>query len=98
MNKRIILTLSACLLLIISCSKQSSSKAESENTAATETKEELTNSMGSVILRDEGAEPVVINIEKKEVIVPAEVNSQYFNSPTRHGLAFYKRLVGDKLF
>ena len=96
MNKRIILTLSACLLLIISCSKQSSSKAESENTAATETKEELTNSMGSVILRDEGAEPVIIDIEKKEVIVPAEVNGKYFNSPTRHGVVFDRGSNGDK--
>ncbi|WP_245580745.1 hypothetical protein [Brachyspira alvinipulli] len=94
MNKKLILTL-LFISILASCNKQSSS-SQSENTAVNEIKEELTNSMGSIILRDEGAEPVVIDIEKKEIIVPAEVNGQYFNSPTRHGFAFYKGLVGNK--
>ena len=92
MNKKFILTLFVCLLfvsLMVSCNKQSSSSSAASNT-------ELTNSMGSVILRDEGAEPVIIDIEKKEVIVPAEVNGKYFNSPTRHGVVFDRGSNGDK--
>ena len=63
MNKKFILTLFVCLLfvsLMVSCNKQSSSSSAASNT-------ELTNSMGSVILRDEGAEPVIIDIEKKRL-------------------------------
>ena len=82
MNKKIIVILFACLsLMFISCKNQSSSETVSADS-------QLTNSMGSVILRDEGAEPVVIDAEKKEVIIAAEVNGKYFNSPTRHGVVF----------
>lgn len=71
------------LSILASCSKTSQT-------------EELTNSMGSPILRDSGAVPVVIDAEKKEVIVEAEVNGKYFNSPTRHGVVFKGGSNGDK--
>lgn len=90
MNKKIIVILSACLsLMFISCKNQSSSETVSADS-------QLTNSMGSVILRDEGAEPVIIDAEKKEVIIAAEVNGKYFNSPTRHGVVFDMGSNGDK--
>ena len=82
MKNKIILVLFA--IIIASCSKTS------RNT------EELTNSMGSSILRDSGAVPVIIDAEKKEVIVEAEVNGKYFNSPTRHGVVFEGGSNGDK--
>lgn len=82
MKNKIILVLFA--IVIASCSKTS------RNT------EELTNSMGSSILRDSGAVPVIIDAEKKEVIVEAEVNGKYFNSPTRHGVVFEGGSNGDK--
>ena len=91
MNKKIIIML--CLLsalMLSSCGNKQESSSVNSNGA------ELTNSMGSVILRDEGAEPVVIDIEKKEVIIPAEVNGKYFNSPTRHGVVFDRGVNGDK--
>ena len=91
MNKKIIIML--CLLsalMLSSCGNKQESSSVNSNGA------ELTNSMGSVILRDEGAEPVVIDIEKKEVIIPAEVNGKYFNSPTRHGVVFDRGANGDK--
>ena len=50
---------------------------------------ELKNSMGSVILRDEGDVPAVIDNDKKEVIIEAVVNGKYFNTPSRHhGIVF----------
>lgn len=82
MKNKIILVVFA--IVIASCSKTS------RNT------EELTNSMGSSILRDSGAVPVIIDAEKKEVIVEAEVNGKYFNSPTRHGVVFEGGSNGDK--
>lgn len=82
MKNKIILVVFA--IVIASCSKTS------HNT------EELTNSMGSSILRDSGAVPVIIDAEKKEVIVEAEVNGKYFNSPTRHGVVFKGGSNGDK--
>lgn len=82
MKNKIILVVFA--IIIASCSKTS------QNT------EELTNSMGSSILRDSGAVPVIIDAEKKEVIVEAEVNGKYFNSPTRHGVVFEGGSNGDK--
>lgn len=85
MNKKTIFTLIAVFMvcMIAACSKSSNT-------------EELTNSMGSTILRDEGAVPVIIDSEKKEVIVEAEVNGKYFNSPTRHGVVFKGGSNGDK--
>lgn len=90
MYKKIILF--ACLtLMLISCGNQSSSASANASSNS-----QLTNSMGSVILRDEGAEPVIIDAEKKEVIIAAEVNGKYFNSPTRHGVVFDMGSNGDK--
>ena len=58
---------------------------------------ELKNSMGSVILRDEGASPAVINNNRKEVRIEAIVNGKYFNNPTRHhGIVFKGGKYGDK--
>ncbi|MEI0604101.1 YdjY domain-containing protein [Brachyspira alvinipulli] len=94
MNKKIILTCLLFVSLIVSCNKQTA--ATTDTAAATDSNTELTNSVGSVILRDEGAEPVIIDMEKKEVIVPAEVNGKYFNSPTRHGVVFDRGSNGDK--
>ena len=65
MNKKIIVILYACLsLMFISCGNQSSSASANASSNS-----QLTNSMGSVILRDEGAEPVIIDADKKEVII-----------------------------
>ena len=58
---------------------------------------ELKNSMGSVILRDEGAAPAIINNNRKEVRIEAIVNGKYFNNPTRHhGIVFKGGKYGDK--
>ncbi|WP_096736987.1 YdjY domain-containing protein [Brachyspira sp. G79] len=81
-----------CLLFAFMLSSCGNKQQQSSSVSSAE----LTNSMGSVILRDEGAEPVVIDIEKKEVIIPAEVNAKYFNSPTRHGIVFDRGANGDK--
>ena len=91
MNKKLISTLSACLLFIlISCNKQSETVSSSNNG-------ELTNSMGSIIIRDEGAVPAVINNDKKEVIIEAVVNGKYFNTPSRHhGIVFKGGKYGDR--
>ena len=85
MKNKTILTLFMvfAIVIIASCSKTSQT-------------EELTNSMGSSILRDEGAIPVIIDAEKREVIIEAEVNGKYFNSPTRHGVVFKGGSNGDK--
>ena len=57
---------------------------------------ELKNSMGSVILRDEGAVPAVIDNDKKEVIIEAVVNGKYFNTPSRHhGIVFKGGKYGE---
>ena len=82
MKNKIILAVFA-IVIVASCSK-------SQKT------EELTNSMGSSILRDSGAVPVIIDADKKEVVVEAEVNGKYFNSPTRHGVVFKGGSNGDK--
>lgn len=87
MNKKIIFMLCS-IFIIVSCSK-------TQNTG-TQNIGELKNSMGSVILRDKNAVPVIINSDKKEVIVAAEVNGKYFNSPTRHGVVFQGGGFGDK--
>ena len=93
MNKKFILTLFVCLLfvsLMVSCNKQSSSSSAASNT-------ELTNSMGSVILRDEEAVPVIIDNDKKEVIIETVVNGKYFKTPTRHhGIVFRGGKFGDR--
>ena len=85
MTNKIILRLLAIFTLSVlaSCSKTSQT-------------EELKNSMGSPILRDNGAVPVIIDAEKREVIIEAEVNGKYFNSPTRHGVVFKGGSNGDK--
>ena len=80
----------ACLsLMLISCGNQSSENSSADT--------QLTNSMGSVILRDEGAEPVIIDADKKEIIIEAIVNGKYFNSPSRHhGIVFEGGKYGDR--
>lgn len=85
MTNKIILRLLAIFTLSVlaSCSKTSQT-------------EELKNSMGNPILRDNGAVPVIIDAEKREVIIEAEVNEKYFNSPTRHGVVFKGGSNGDK--
>ncbi|WP_281815592.1 YdjY domain-containing protein [Brachyspira pilosicoli] len=91
MYKKIILF--SCLsLMLISCGNQSSSASANASSNS-----QLTNSMGSVILRDEGAEPVIIDADKKEVIIEAIVNGKYFNSPSRHhGIVFEGGKYGDR--
>ena len=91
MYKKIILF--ACLsLMLISCGNQSSSASVNASSNS-----QLTNSMGSVILRDEGAEPVIIDADKKEIIIEAIVNGKYFNSPSRHhGIVFEGGKYGDR--
>ena len=88
MYKKIILF--ACLsVMLISCGNQSSENSSADT--------QLTNSMGSVILRDEGAEPVIIDADKKEIIIEAIVNGKYFNSPSRHhGIVFEGGKYGDR--
>ncbi len=83
----------ACLsLMLISCGNQSSSASANASSNS-----QLTNSMGSVILRDEGAEPVIIDADKKEIIIEAIVNGKYFNSPSRHhGIVFEGGKYGDR--
>lgn len=44
----------------------------------------------------ETSEKVVVNKEKKEVIVPAEVNGKYFTEGTRHGVVFKNGSNGEK--
>ena len=39
---------------------------------------------------------LIINKEKGEIIVPAEVNGKYLVSPTKHALSFYKGGNGEK--
>ncbi|WP_157148581.1 YdjY domain-containing protein [Brachyspira pilosicoli] len=91
MYKKIILF--ACLtLMLISCGNQSSSASANASSNS-----QLTNSMGSVILRDEGAEPVIIDADKKEVIIEAIVNGKYFTNPSRHhGIVFEGGKYGDR--
>lgn len=91
MYKKIILF--ACLtLMLILCGNQSSSAS-----ANASSNYQLTNSMGSVILRDEGAEPVIIDADKKEVIIEAIVNGKYFTNPSRHhGIVFEGGKYGDR--
>ncbi|MEI0580255.1 YdjY domain-containing protein [Brachyspira pilosicoli] len=88
MYKKIILF--ACLsVMLISCGNQSSENSSADT--------QLTNSMGNVILRDEGAEPVIIDADKKEIIIEAIVNGKYFNSPSRHhGIVFEGGKYGDR--
>jgi hypothetical protein len=40
--------------------------------------------------------PVEVNKEKSEVIVPAEVNGKYFDTPTRHGVVYLEGANGEK--
>ena len=91
MYKKIILF--SCLsLMLISCGNQSSSASANASSNS-----QLTNSMGSVILRDEGAEPVIIDADKKEVIIEAIVNGKYFTNPSRHhGIVFEGGKYGDR--
>ena len=73
-----------------------SKQSEESNNSASENSQ-LTNSMGSVILRDEGAVPVVIDNDNKEVIIEATVNGKYFNTPSRHhGIVFKGGKYGDR--
>ncbi|WP_051436871.1 YdjY domain-containing protein [Brachyspira alvinipulli] len=89
MNNKIILFLLS-ILMLISCNKQSAEESKYNNG-------KLTNSMGSVILRDEGAVPAVINNDKKEVTIEALVNGKYFNTPSRHhGIVFKGGKYGDR--
>ena len=92
MYKKIILF--SCLsLMLISCGNQSSSASANASSNS-----QLTNSMGSVILRDEGAEPVIIDADKKEVIIEAIVNGKYFTNPSRHhGIVFEGGKYGDRV-
>ncbi|GHS86590.1 hypothetical protein AGMMS49957_05000 [Synergistales bacterium] len=41
-------------------------------------------------------EPLVINQEKHEIIMQAEVNGKYFDSPTRHGVVYLTGSNGEK--
>ena len=93
MKEKIILSFVMCLLFALSsCNKQTSN---SNQTA--DSNEVLTNSMGSVILRDEGAEPVIIDADNKEVIIEAVVNGKYFKTPSRHhGIVFKGGKYGDR--
>ena len=94
MNKKIIIILSLLFAFMFSScgSKQS---VESEKIVSGN--HQLTNSMGSVILRDEGAVPVVIDKDNKEVIIEATVNGKYFNTPSRHnGIVFKGGKYCDK--
>ena len=94
MNKKIIIILS--LLSAFMFSSCGSKQSEESNNSASENSQ-LTNSMGSVILRDEGAVPVVIDNDNKEVIIEATVNGKYFNTPSRHhGIVFKGGKYGDR--
>ncbi|WP_288685156.1 YdjY domain-containing protein [uncultured Brachyspira sp.] len=78
--------------MLISCGNQSSSASANASSNS-----QLTNSMGSVILRDDGAEPVIIDADKKEVIIEAIVNGKYFTNPSRHhGIVFEGGKYGDR--
>ncbi|WP_157151546.1 YdjY domain-containing protein [Brachyspira sp. SAP_772] len=87
MYKKIILF--ACLsVMLISCGNQASNASSNS---------QLTNSIGSAILRDNGAEPVIINADKKEIIIEAIVNGKYFTNPSRHhGIVFEGGKYGDR--
>ena len=94
MNKKIIIILS--LLSAFMFSSCGSKQSEESNNSASGNPQ-LTNSMGSVILRDEGAVPVVIDNDNKEVIIEATVNGKYFNTPSRHhGIVFKGGKYGDR--
>lgn len=94
MNKKIIIIL--YLLSAFMFSSCGSKQSEESNNSASENSQ-LTNSMGSVILRDEGAVPVVIDNDNKEVIIEATVNGKYFNRPSRHhGIVFKGGKYGDR--
>ena len=94
MNKKIIIILS--LLSAFMFSSCGSKQSEESNNSASGNPQ-LTNSMGSVILRDEGAVPVVIDKDNKEVIIEATVNGKYFNTPSRHhGIVFKGGKYGDR--
>ena len=41
-------------------------------------------------------EPLVVNREKHEIIMQAEVNGKYFDSPTRHGVVYLTGANGEK--
>ncbi|MEI0604100.1 YdjY domain-containing protein [Brachyspira alvinipulli] len=93
MNKKIILTCLLFAVLIASCNKQTATTTDTAANSNTE----LTNSVGSVILRDEGAVPVIIDNDKKEVIIETVVNGKYFKTPTRHhGIVFRGGKFGDR--
>ncbi|WP_304332696.1 YdjY domain-containing protein [Brachyspira innocens] len=94
MNKKIIIIL--YLLSAFMFSSCGSKQSEESNNSASGNPQ-LTNSMGSVILRDEGAVPVVIDKDNKEVIIEATVNGKYFNTPSRHhGIVFKGGKYGDR--
>jgi hypothetical protein len=40
--------------------------------------------------------PIEVNQEKREVIIQAEVNGKYFDSPTRHGVVYAPGSNGEK--
>lgn len=40
--------------------------------------------------------PMEISVEKKETVMPAEVNGKYFTEPTRHGVVFAPGSNGEK--
>ena len=42
------------------------------------------------------AEELIINKDKGEIIIPAEVNGKYLVTPTKHALSFYNGGNGDK--
>ncbi|WP_300755029.1 YdjY domain-containing protein [uncultured Brachyspira sp.] len=94
MNKKIIIILSLLSAFMIS---SCGSKQSGESEKIVSGNSQLTNSMGSVILRDEGAVPVVIDKDNKEVIIEATVNGKYFNTPSRHhGIVFKGVKYGDR--
>ncbi|GHT01013.1 hypothetical protein AGMMS50276_28160 [Synergistales bacterium] len=49
--------------------------------------------MGTALAADE---PLAINKEKREIIMQAEVNGKYFDSPTRHGVVYLTGANGEK--
>jgi hypothetical protein len=40
--------------------------------------------------------PLEVNKEKREIVMPAEVNGKYFSSPTRHGVVYAPGSNGEK--
>jgi hypothetical protein len=41
-------------------------------------------------------EPLIVNKEKREIVMQAEVNGKYFDSPTRHGVVYAPGVNGEK--